>query len=325
MRNFHWALRPAAIGVALGLAGCAGGNAPVTAPLPPSAATAGAEIPDGGVYKVGNPYEIAGTWYYPSEDYAYVEEGTASWYGQDFHGKRTANGERYDMNAVTAAHPTLPLPSIVKVTNLDNGRVLSVRVNDRGPFHSKRIIDLSRRAAQLLGFYEAGTARVRVEIDAGQSLDLKNVALKRNPPEMPMVAAVPRGSVASSSLPPPTVMTGDVKTVAAAPVKPPAKPPQAKVVAPAIAPKPAVAIPASGPATGLFIQAGAFGEIANAHRLEQQLKELAIGSVLVLPVTAGDKQIFRVRLGPLVDQTQAEALLTRVKSYGYDDAQIVRD
>ncbi|MCA0201631.1 MAG: SPOR domain-containing protein [Proteobacteria bacterium] len=108
-------------------------------------------------------------------------------------------------------------------------------------------------------------------------------------------------------------------------MKPASKPPQAKVVQPAIAAKPAVAVPASGPATGLFIQAGAFGEIANAHRLEQQLKELGIGSVLVLPVTSGDKQIFRVRLGPLVDQTQAETLLTRVKSYGYDDAQIVRD
>lgn len=325
MRKFHWALRPAAIGMALGLAGCAGGNAPVTAPQQPSAVDAGAVVPEGGTYKVGNPYEIAGTWYYPSEDYSYVEEGTASWYGQDFHGKRTANGERYDMNAVTAAHPTLPLPSIVKVTNLDNGRVLSVRVNDRGPFHSKRIIDLSRRAAQLLGFYEAGTARVRVEIDAQQSLDLKNVALKRNPPEMPMVAAVPRGSIVSSSLPPPVTVTGDVKTTAAVPMKPASKPPQAKVVQPAIAAKPAVAVPASGPATGLFIQAGAFGEIANAHRLEQQLKELGIGSVLVLPVTSGDKQIFRVRLGPLVDQTQAETLLTRVKSYGYDDAQIVRD
>lgn len=310
--------------MALGLAACAGTTPPVTAPRPAPAADAG-DLPEGGVYKVGNPYEISGTWYYPSEDYAYIEEGVASWYGADFHGKRTANGERYDMNAVTAAHPTLPLPSIVKVTNLDNGRVLNVRINDRGPFHSKRIIDLSRRGAQLLGFYEAGTARVRVEIDAMQSLDLKNVALRRNPPEMPPVAAVPRATITSDSLPPPVTVTGDVKTVAAAPAKPPAKPPQAKVVGPPVAPKPAVAIPASGPATGLFIQAGAFGQIANAHRLEQQLKELGIGSVLVLPVTSGDKQIFRVRMGPLVDQAMAEALLTRVKSYGYDDAQIVRD
>lgn len=324
MNKIQWVLHPAAICAALGLAACAGGPAPVTAP--PALAQDAAGAPDGGgVYKVGNPYEIAGTWYYPSEDYAYVEEGVASWYGQDFHGKRTANGERYDMNAVTAAHPTLPLPSIVKVTNLDNGRVLSVRVNDRGPFHSKRIIDLSRRSAQLLGFYEAGTARVRVEIDAQESLDLKNVALKRNPGEMPMIAAVPRGSVDSSALPPPTI-TANVQTVVATPPpKPAARPPQAKVVGPAIAPKPAVAVPVSGPTTSLFIQAGAFAEIHNAQRLEQQLKELGIGTTLILPVTSGDKHIFRVRLGPLVDQGMAETLLTRVKSYGYDDAQIVRD
>jgi rare lipoprotein A len=323
MNTFQRALRPALIAMALGVAGCAGGNPPVTAP-PPVPAVA-ADAPDGGVYKVGNPYEIAGTWYYPSEDYTYIEEGVASWYGQDFHGKRTANGERYDMNAISAAHPTLPLPSIVKVTNLDNGRFLQVRINDRGPFHSKRIIDLSRRAAQLLGFYEAGIARVRVEIDAQQSLDLKNVALKRNPGEMPLVAAVPRGAISASALPPPVNVTNGVQTAAAVSAKPPAKPPQAKVVGPAVAPKPAVAVPASGPATGLFIQAGAFAEISNAQRLEQQLKELGIGSVLVLPVSAGEKNIFRVRLGPLVDQTMAETLLTRVKSYGYDDAQIVRD
>ncbi|MGE4064309.1 MAG: septal ring lytic transglycosylase RlpA family protein [Rhodospirillaceae bacterium] len=320
MNTFQRGLRPALIGMALGLAGCAGGNPPVTAPAPLPRSDAAA-LPDSGTYKVGNPYEIAGTWYYPSEDYTYIEEGIASWYGQDFHGKRTANGERYDMNAISAAHPTLPLPSIVKVTNLDNGRVLEVRVNDRGPFHSKRIIDLSRRGAQLLGFYEAGTARVRVEIDAQQSMDLKNVALKRNPGEMPQVAAVPRATVSASALPPPAAVRGEIKTVAAAP----AKPPQAKAPAPGAPPKPAVAIPANGPATSLFIQAGAFSQISNAQRLEQQLKELGIGSVLVLPVASGEKQVFRVRMGPLVDQSQAETLLTRVKSYGYDDAQIVRD
>lgn len=318
MNTFHRKFRPAVVGVALGLAGCAGGNPPVTAPPPPPPA---ASVPDDGNYKVGNPYEIAGTWYYPAENYTHVEEGVASWYGQDFHGKRTANGERYDMNAVTAAHPTLPLPSIVKVTNLDNGRVLEVRVNDRGPFHSKRVIDLSRRAAQLLGFYEAGTARVRVEIDAQQSIDIKNAALRRNPGEMPMVAAVPRGTVMASALPPPVVVTGELKPVATVP----AKPAQAKAAPPAAAPKPAVAVPASGPATSLFIQAGAFSEISNAHRLEQQLKELGVGSVLVLPIVAGSKNVFRVRLGPLVDQSMADALLTRVKAYGYGDAQIVRD
>lgn len=114
--------------------------------------------------KVGNPYQVAGVWYYPRVDHDYDETGTASWYGRQFHGRPTANGERFDMNKVTAAHPTLPLPSTVRVTNLENGRVLSVRINDRGPFARGRIIDLSRRAAQLLGFESQGTARVRVQI-----------------------------------------------------------------------------------------------------------------------------------------------------------------
>ena len=106
----------------------------------------------GGSYKVGNPYKIMGTWYYPKEDYGYSEVGMASWYGEDFHAKKTANGENYDMNTLTAAHRTLPLPSIVKVTNLENGRSLVLRVNDRGPYAKNRIIDISKRGAQLLGF-----------------------------------------------------------------------------------------------------------------------------------------------------------------------------
>ena len=97
----------------------------------------------GGRYKVGNPYQIAGKWYYPKEDYEYVETGIASWYGPGFHGKRTANGEIYDQNALTAAHRTLPMPSAVRVTNLENGRSLTLRVNDRGPFARGRIIDVT--------------------------------------------------------------------------------------------------------------------------------------------------------------------------------------
>src|SRR5882672_1868927 len=103
-------------------------------------------------YKVGKPYLIDGVWYYPAVDHNYAETGIASWYGPDFHGLATANGETYDMNALTAAHRTLPMPSMVRVTNLDNGRQIALRVNDRGPFVNNRIIDVSRRAAQLLGF-----------------------------------------------------------------------------------------------------------------------------------------------------------------------------
>lgn len=131
----------------------------------------------GGIYKVGNPYKVAGRWYYPKEDYNYKEEGMASWYGEDFNGKRTANGERYNMNTLTAAHRTLPLPSIVKVTNLQNGRSVVLRVNDRGPYVKDRIIDLSKRGAQLLGYMGQGTTRVRVEIMAKESKELKEAML----------------------------------------------------------------------------------------------------------------------------------------------------
>lgn len=157
-------------------------------PLALLAACAGSEGPrSAGTYKVGNPYQIAGKWYYPSDDPNYEETGVASWYGPTFHGKSTANGERFNENDVTAAHRTLPMPSYVEVTNLENGRKLTVRVNDRGPFARDRIIDLSRRSAQLLGVEQQGTARVRVKrvYPRGQG---------------PVVAAAP-----PAPLPPPTV------------------------------------------------------------------------------------------------------------------------
>ncbi|HZS63814.1 MAG TPA: septal ring lytic transglycosylase RlpA family protein [Xanthobacteraceae bacterium] len=117
----------------------------------------------GGVYRVGKPYVIAGRTYVPQEDKHYHAEGVASWYGDDFHGRLTANGEVFDMNSISAAHPTLPMPSYVRVTNLTNGRSLVVRVNDRGPYANDRVIDVSVKAAKLLGFYDRGLTRVSVE------------------------------------------------------------------------------------------------------------------------------------------------------------------
>jgi rare lipoprotein A len=117
----------------------------------------------GGVYRVGTPYMVAGRLYIPELDPHYRAEGLASWYGNDFHGRATANGEVFDLNAISAAHPTMPLPSYARVTNLQNGRSLIVRVNDRGPYAPNRILDVSKRAAQLLGFIDRGTTRVRVE------------------------------------------------------------------------------------------------------------------------------------------------------------------
>ncbi|GAA5094285.1 septal ring lytic transglycosylase RlpA family protein [Bartonella acomydis] len=112
---------------------------------------------------VGKPYQIKGKWYYPRNDPTYQRIGEASWYGSDFHGRLTANGEVYDMNLLTAAHPTMPLPSYARVTNLKNGSSLIVRVNDRGPFMKDRIIDLSKQAAEILGYANAGVANVKVE------------------------------------------------------------------------------------------------------------------------------------------------------------------
>ena len=125
----------------------------------------------GGVYRVGKPYQVAGVTYTPEENRRYRSEGLASWYGDDFHGRLTANGEVYDMEAISAAHPTLPMPSYARVTNLSTHKSLIVRVNDRGPYHANREIDLSARAADLLGFRGHGVARVRVEYVGPAPLD----------------------------------------------------------------------------------------------------------------------------------------------------------
>jgi rare lipoprotein A len=117
----------------------------------------------GGSYKVGQPYQLNGRTYYPNENPNYRGEGIASWYGPDFHGRETANGEVYDMHGISAAHTTMPIPSYARVTNLDNGRSIIVRVNDRGPYVANRIIDLSIGTAKALDFYSRGLARVRVE------------------------------------------------------------------------------------------------------------------------------------------------------------------
>jgi rare lipoprotein A len=157
-----------------------------TQTLSPRVIRVGDPVPKGGgVYKLGSPYLAGGKWYVPVNDTGYDQVGYASWYGDFFHGRRTANGEIYDMNALTAAHPTLPLPTYAKVTNLINHRSIIVRVNDRGPYHSDRLIDLSRRAAELLGLYHHGTAPVRVQYFAPAPLNgddtLEKQVLARQP------------------------------------------------------------------------------------------------------------------------------------------------
>lgn len=131
----------------------------------------GEEVPKGGgAYMVGKPYKIAGRTYYPSEK-PYAAVGTASWYGSDFHGRRTANGEIFDRQSISAAHPTMPLPSYARVTNLHNDRSIVVRVNDRGPYHGGRVMDVSQRVAEALDFHHIGTAKVKVEWVGRADLD----------------------------------------------------------------------------------------------------------------------------------------------------------
>jgi rare lipoprotein A len=125
----------------------------------------------GGSYKIGQPYKVAGRWYTPVDDPNYDRSGVASWYGTDFHGRKTANGEVFDMTALTAAHPTMPLPSYAYVTNLANGRTVLVRVNDRGPYAQDRIIDLSRQTARMLGTEAQGLGHVRVRYAGRAPLD----------------------------------------------------------------------------------------------------------------------------------------------------------
>ncbi|HXP32110.1 MAG TPA: septal ring lytic transglycosylase RlpA family protein [Stellaceae bacterium] len=217
-------------GLLLAIAGCASRSPP------PGAASHGTGPAAGeGFYKVGAPYQVGGVWYYPHEDWAYDESGLASWYGEEFHGRYTANGEIFNLNALTAAHDTLPLPTIVEVTNLDNGRTLRLRVNDRGPYVRGRIIDVSRRAAQLLGFEIPGTAKVRVkllvpETQVAQSLARRSIAgdvqVAQAPPPAAPASPAPT-PILAQTLPfaPDTAAAENVRVVQAATPEPAVSPP----------------------------------------------------------------------------------------------------
>ncbi len=244
------------------------------------------------IYKIGSPYQIDGIWYYPAEDDRYVETGIASWYGTAFHNRSTANGEIFDMHLVTAAHRTLPLPSMVRVTNLENGRSLKVRVNDRGPFARARILDMSRRGAELLGFREKGTAKVRVEILAGESRQLAAAMKGGTPmpaPSEPVVVASAQTDSAPIAAPPPDPV---VTTEAVAP-------------------------------TQMFIQAGAFSQYENATSVSTRLQQ--IGQTNVTPVASGERELYRVRLGPIASVEEADAKLDAVMKAGYPEARLIVD
>ena len=167
-----------------------------------------------GIYKLGKPYQIQGRWYYPEFDPNYDRVGIASWYGEPFHGRPTANGEVFDRGVVTAAHPTLPLPSLVRVVNLDNQRELVVRVNDRGPFVGDRLIDLSQEAARQLGFEGQGLAPVRVQFvrlaDDAHGVPPQPTVRRAPPPtsEPPARPAMPVVTAAATQCHGPVIQVG---------------------------------------------------------------------------------------------------------------------
>lgn len=287
-----------------------------------------------GVYKVGQPYQINGVWYHPEEDFNYDEVGVASWYGPGFDGELTANGEIYDQNALTAAHPTLQMPSLVRVVNLENGRSVVVRVNDRGPFAHDRIIDVSHRAAELLGFVDQGTARVRVQVLTQESYAIAVEA--RGGAEGPVVAARPRRDVqvASLSTPAAAAMMPTPAPVVAAPPRSPrpaAALPAAEVqnlpaAATATAVQPAEPAPVQPPMeaddSGYFVQAGAFSVYGNASRLRERLAPLA--NTTIAPLTRSDgSTLYLVQLGPIETVEVADQVLERVIDRGQSDAHII--
>lgn len=340
MRETQSVKAVAAIGLTLLiLAGCASDRPKPLDPNLPAYMQLGRD-PSGKLvtsYKVGNPYQVAGLWYYPAEDFGYREEGIASWYGPNFHGKRTANGEVYDMNAMTAAHKTLPIPSVVEVTNLENGRSIKLRINDRGPFVEGRIIDLSRRAAQLLDVIRSGTAQVRVELVPEDSLTLRNMALdaRGQPPitEMPAVVASPRGPVIAETLSPPVaIVTPPVAVAAPVPTPPVPTPSVPTITSTPLAPPPVSSsaansvvnvAPIAGSQSGIYVQAGAFTDINNARRLEAQLS--GAGNVIVAMADIGGRVFHRVRIGPMLDLASAQQLLSNMLMQGYDGARIVEE
>jgi len=291
--------------------------------------TGAIEPPAQPTYKVGQPYQIQGIWYYPAEDYDYDETGIASWYGAQFHGRKTANGEVYDMNTLTAAHRTLPMPSYVRVTNLENGRSLILKVNDRGPFARGRVLDVSRRGAQLLGFHNDGTARVRVQIMADQSRaiaarmqGLTQLAQAGTPIT---VDRLPKPDVKTETLAPPpganAAPSPPAPALAGADSSAKERPPRAR----ATTEEPIDGVVSQGPArkTKIFVQAGAFSQFENANRVRAMLS--AIGPVKVTSVLINGRDLFRVRVGPMASVAEADHMLNSVTQAGFSDARIVVD
>ena len=247
------------------------------------------------IYKVGNPYKINGKWYYPAVDYQYDEVGIASWYGPGFHGKTTANGEVFDQNKISAAHRTLPMPSVVKVTNLENGLVLDkVRINDRGPFARNRIIDLSKKAAEELGFIKNGVAKVRVEILEDESRKYVSTDQKNNyVAEAAEVTEISKKNLLSNSERKEKVV--EKKT-------------EENLENSILTNK------------ELLIQVGAFTDHRNAKTLSEKLSEF---KAYINRVFINNKYLYRVRIGPIYNLDLANDMKRKLFELGYTSSHLV--
>jgi rare lipoprotein A len=293
------------------LAACAGGPRHES----PAAARSSTVQGDGTVRSDrGNPpfYDVLGKRYHVLPTSAgYRARGIASWYGPDFHGLATSSGEPYDMYAMTAAHTTLPLPTWVEVTNLENGKSVIVKVNDRGPFVDNRLIDLSYAAATRLDIVRNGTARV--EVRAVATPYDQPVLAAATPPPAALPAAAPQPP--ASAAPPPAARPVIVPTAPGAP------PP----VAASLFGLPSVPVPAAASASRMFVQAGAFAQRDNAVRLVARLAADGFANPVVVSDNDGRRVLHRVRLGPIRDAAEFDRVKVRLRAVGVTNPQLVVD
>ncbi|MBS0185151.1 MAG: septal ring lytic transglycosylase RlpA family protein [Proteobacteria bacterium] len=247
-----------------------------------------------GTYKIGNPYTIKGVTYSPRETFHFEETGLASWYGPGFHEKTTANMEIFDQNQISAAHKTLQLPCLIRVHNLDNGRVLDVRVNDRGPFYDGRILDLSKRAAQLLGVFQKGLARVHIKVLEHESRLLKEMALGKRPSQK-KPAPLP-------------VETVDIESIKPLPYVDPFK----------------ESVFTSEPLPiqkgGDYIDLPLIKDYREAAKLSAKMEKFGRSSIAQEKV--GKDIFYKVQIGPFSNWKEAEKVLKAVKGKGFSKALI---
>lgn len=266
--------------------------------------SASMNLPSGSIYKVEKPYEINGVWYFPAENYNYSEKGLASWYmpssGQI---TKTANGEEYIATEMTARHKTLPLPSIVKITNLENNKSIIARVNDRGPMVNNRLIDVSQKAAQELEFPPAGTTQVMVEVLPKESQEVRDALLAagRVYTEDAVVTDL-------SIVPPMPLPETPEKAVA------PIYTPEAPVYTEPAQTKP-VAVVSGG---NTYIQLGAYGDASNALKTKNIASKVT--QVTIIEKVQGGKTLSIVKAGPYANKSDAEQALRQLRQLGYIDA-----